>query len=157
MLWKTRQITFNLTLNLCNDFVENWKKSYNTVVDVVTNPLLLVVINWALSLIILKTRDAFFWGSILTPNTRILSLIIMHRKPKVVNVLTKTWVKLVFYKKGLAKFFLYRNIFANSCIKNAQFNIFYQYMLLLTKVKQFSNLLKIKKKLLSFTWELGTN
>ena len=102
MLWKTRQIRFNLTLNLCYGFVENWTKLYNSFVDVVTNPLLLVVINWALSLIILKTRDAFFWGSILTPNTRILSLIIMHRKPKVVNVLTKTWVKLVFYKKCLA-------------------------------------------------------
>ena len=93
-----------------------------------------------------KNKRCIFCGSILTPNTRNLSLIILHLKPKVVNVLTKTWVKLVFYKKGLAKFFLYRNIFANSCIKNAQFNIFYQYMLLLTKVKQFSNLLKIKKK-----------
>ena len=102
MLWKTRQIRFNLALNLCYDFVENWTKLYNTVLDVVTNPLLLVVINWALSLIVLKTKDAFFWGSILTPNTRNLSLIILHLKPKVVNVLTKTWVKLVFYKKCLA-------------------------------------------------------
>ena len=102
MLWKTRQIRFNLTLNLRYDFAENWTKLYNTVVHVVTNPLLLVVINWALSLIILKTRDAFFWGSILTPNTRILSLIILHLKPKIVNVLTKTWVKLVFHKKYLA-------------------------------------------------------
>ena len=55
MLWKTRQIRFNLTLNLCYDFVENWTKLYDFVVDVVTNPLLLVVINWALSLI--KARD----------------------------------------------------------------------------------------------------
>ena len=62
MLWKTRQIRFNLTLNLCYGFVENWTKLYNSFVDVVTNPLLLVVINWALSLIILKTRDAFFVG-----------------------------------------------------------------------------------------------
>ena len=99
---KTRQIRFKLTLKLRYDFVENWTKLYNTVVHVVTNPLLLVVINWALSLIILKTRDAFFWGSVLTPNTRNLSLIFMHRKPKVVNVLTKTWVKLIFYKKCLA-------------------------------------------------------
>ena len=52
--------------------------------------LLIVLINWALFLIILKTRDAFFWGSILTPNTRNLSLITLHLKPKVVNVLTKT-------------------------------------------------------------------
>ena len=55
MLWKTRQIRFNLALNLCYDFVENWTKLYSTVLDVVTNPLLLVVINWALSLI--KARD----------------------------------------------------------------------------------------------------
>ena len=55
MLWKTRQIRFNLALNLCHDFVENWTKLYSTVLDVVTNPLLLVVINWALSLI--KARD----------------------------------------------------------------------------------------------------
>ena len=102
MLWKTRQIRFNLTLDLRYDFVENWTKLYNTVVHVVTNPLLLVVINWALSLIILKTRDAFFWGIILTPSTINLSLIIMHQKSKVVNVLTKTSVKLVFYKKCLA-------------------------------------------------------
>ena len=46
---------FNLAVNLCYDFVENWTKLYNTVLDVVTNPLLLVVINWALSLI--KPRD----------------------------------------------------------------------------------------------------
>ena len=102
MPWKTRKIRFNLMLDLRYDFVENWTKWYNTVVHVVTNPLLLVVINWALSLIILKTSDAFFWGSILTPNTRILSLIIMHWKPKVVNVLTKAWVRLVFCKKCLA-------------------------------------------------------
>ena len=89
MLWKTRQIRFNLTLNLCYGFVENWTKLYNSFVDVVTNPLLLVVINWALSLIILKARDAFFWV-VLTPNTRNLSLIILHLKPKVVNVLAKT-------------------------------------------------------------------
>ena len=89
MLWKTRQIRFKLTLNLCYGFVENWTKLYNSVVDVVTNPLLLVVINWALSLIILKTRDAFFWV-ILTPDTRNLSLIVLHLKPKVVNVLAKT-------------------------------------------------------------------
>ena len=55
MLWKTRQIRFNLALNLCYDFVENWTKLYSTVLDVVTNPLLLVVINWALSLF--KARD----------------------------------------------------------------------------------------------------
>ena len=60
MLWKTRPIRYNLTLDLCYDFVENWTKLYDTVVDVVTNPLLLVVINWAFSLIILKTRDAYF-------------------------------------------------------------------------------------------------
>ena len=89
MLWKTRQIRFNLTLDFRYDFVENWTKLYNTVVHVVTNPLLLVVINWALSLIILKTRDAFFWGSILTPNTINLLLIILLLKPEVVNVLTK--------------------------------------------------------------------
>ena len=59
MLWKTRPIRYNLTLDLCYDFAENWTKLYDTVVDVVTNPLLLVVINWALSLIILKTRDAY--------------------------------------------------------------------------------------------------
>ena len=87
---------------MCSDFLESWTKLYNTVVDVVTNPLLLVVINWALSLTILKTRDAFFWGTILTPNTKNLSLIILHLKPKVANVLTKTRVKLVFYKKCLA-------------------------------------------------------
>ena len=34
-----------------------------------------------------------------------------------------------------------------TCIKNAQFNLFYQYMLLPTKVKQFSNLLNIKKEI----------
>ena len=102
MLWKTRQIRFNLTLNLCYDFVENWTKLYDTVVDVVTNPLLLVVINWALSLIILKTRDAFFQGSIFTPNRRNLSLLILYLKPKVANVLTKAWVKPAFYEKCLA-------------------------------------------------------
>ena len=47
----------------------------------------------------------------------------------------------------LAYFFLYLNVFANTCIKNTKFNLFYQYMLLLTKVKQFSNLLKIKKEM----------
>ena len=47
----------------------------------------------------------------------------------------------------IAYFFLYINIFANTDMKNTQFNLFYQCMLLLTKVKQFSNLLKIKKKL----------
>ena len=62
MLWKARQITFNLTLNLCYDFVENWTKLYNTVVDTVTNPLLLFVINWSLSLIILKQEVHFFDG-----------------------------------------------------------------------------------------------
>ena len=36
-------------------------------------------------------------------------------------------------------------ILTNSCIKNAQFKIFYQCMLLLTKVKQFSKL-KDKKE-----------
>ena len=64
--------------------------------------LLLVVINWALSLIILKTGDAFVWGSISTPNTRNLSLIILYLKPKVVDILAKTWVKPVFHKKYLA-------------------------------------------------------
>ena len=47
----------------------------------------------------------------------------------------------------LAYFFLYLNVFANTCTKNTKFNLFYQYMLLLTKVKQFSNLLKIKKEI----------
>ena len=47
----------------------------------------------------------------------------------------------------LAYFFLYLNVFANTCIKNTKSNLFYQYMLLLTKVKQFSNLLKIKKEI----------
>ena len=35
----------------------------------------------------------------------------------------------------LASFFLYVNIFVKTCIKNAQFNLFYQYMSLLAKVK----------------------
>ena len=43
-------------------------------------------------------------------------------------------------------YFLFINIFAKARITNAQFNHFYQYMLFLTKVKQFSNLLDIKKK-----------
>ena len=64
--------------------------------------LFLVVINWALSLIILKTRDAFFQGSIFTPNRRNLSLLILYLKPKVANVLTKAWVKPAFYEKCLA-------------------------------------------------------
>ena len=38
----------------------------------------------------------------------------------------------------LVSFFLYINIFANTCMKNDQFEFFYQYMLSLTKVKQFS-------------------
>ena len=45
----------------------------------------------------------------------------------------------------LAYFFLYKNVFANTCIRNAQFDLFNQ-DILLTKVKQFSNLLEIKKK-----------
>ena len=36
-------------------------------------------------------------------------------------------------------------IFGNTYLKNAQFNFFYQYMLLLTEVKQPSNFIKIKK------------
>ena len=47
----------------------------------------------------------------------------------------------------LASFFLDINIFANTYIKNAQLDLLYQYMLLLTKGKQFSNLLKIKKEI----------
>ena len=43
-------------------------------------------------------------------------------------------------------YFPFINIFANARITNTQFNFFYQYMLFLTKVKQFSNLLDIKKK-----------
>ena len=59
--------------------------------------------------------------------------MILHLKLKVVNVLAKTW----FTKTN----------FANTYIKNAQFNLSYQYMLLLTKVKQFSNSLEIKKEI----------
>ena len=47
----------------------------------------------------------------------------------------------------LATFLRYINIFGNTCIKNAQFNLFYQYLLLLSNVKHFSNLLKIKKEM----------
>ena len=43
-------------------------------------------------------------------------------------------------------FFIYINIFANTYMKNNKFNLFYQYMLLFTNIKQFSNLLKINKK-----------
>ena len=74
--------------------------------------------------------------------------MILHVKPKVINVLAKTWfIKPVFNKKRsiFSLIFPLYKYFANTCIKNAQFNLFCQYMLLLTKVKQFSNLLKIKK------------
>ena len=41
---------------------------------------------------------------------------------------------------------LYKYFFENTWSMNEQFNFFYQYMLLLAKVKQFLNLLTIKKK-----------
>ena len=145
MLWKNRVIRFNLTLNLWYDFREQNYRALLLILVEILNYLSLVVTNWALSLIILKTRDALFWGSILTPNARNLSLIILYLKPKVDNVLTKTSVRPVFYKKCFAWFILYINIFENTCIKNAKFNIFYQYVLFLTKVKQFSNLKKKKE------------
>ena len=44
-------------------------------------------------------------------------------------------------------FSLYKNIFANTYIKNTQFNLFCQYMLLLTKVKQVFKLIKDKKEI----------
>ena len=54
----------------------------------------------------------------------------------------------VFNKKCLifSLCFSFICIFAKTCVTNTQFNFFYQNMLLLTKVKQFSNLLNIKKK-----------
>ena len=70
-------------------------------------------------------------------------------QPKLVNVLAKTWLlKPIFNKKCLifSLYVFFISIFANICIKNAQFNLFYQYMLLLTQVKLFSNLLNIKKE-----------
>ena len=74
--------------------------------------LLIVVINWALFLIILKTRDVFFWGSILTPNTRNLSLITLHLKPKVVSVLTKNLSETSLLWKTLSLIFpLYKYFF----------------------------------------------
>ena len=42
-------------------------------------------------------------------------------------------------------YFSFASIFANTLIKNPQFNLFYQYMLLLTGVKQFSKLLNKKR------------
>ena len=58
-----------------------------------TNPLLpshyLLYIEHLL-LIQFKTGKAFF-VSILTPNTRSLTLMILHLKPKVVNVMAKSW------------------------------------------------------------------
>ena len=55
-----------------NDFAENWTKLQNTVVDVVTNPLLLVVSCYKLSIIFInfKNKRCIFSASILTPNTR---------------------------------------------------------------------------------------
>ena len=75
-------------------------------VDVVTNPLLLIVSCYKLSIIFnnIRNKRYIFWGSILTPNTRNLSLIILYLKPKVVNVVTKTWVKPVSHEKCLANF-----------------------------------------------------
>ena len=65
--------------------------------------------------------------------------MILNLKAKVVSDPAKTW----FIK--INKHLKHINIFANIRIQNTQFNLFYQYMLLLTKVKQFLNLLKIKK------------
>ena len=47
----------------------------------------------------------------------------------------------------IAYFFLYINIFANTWIKNPHFNLFCQYILLLTKVKQVFKLIKDKKEI----------
>ena len=57
-------------------------------------------------------------------------------------------LKPIFNKKCLifSLYFSFISIFANTCIKSTQFNLFYQYMLLLTKVKTFLNLLNIKEK-----------
>ena len=58
-------------------------------------------------------------------------------------------LKPIFYKnvEFLAYFFLYVNIFANTWIKNPHFNLFCQYILLLTKVKQVFKLIKDKKEI----------
>ena len=58
-------------------------------------------------------------------------------------------LKPIFNKKCLifSLYFSFVSIFANACIKSGQFNLFYQYMLLLTKGKQFSNLLNMKKEI----------
>ena len=52
----------------------------------------------------------------------------------------------IFNKKMFSLHFFFIGIFANICIKNAQFNLLYQYMLSLTEVKRFSNVLNINKK-----------
>ena len=55
-------------------------------------------------------------------------------------------LKPVFNKKMFnfwSIFFLHINIFANKCTNNARFNLFYQYMLLLTKEKQFQKIIKV--------------
>ena len=77
--------------------------------------------------------------------------MIMHLRPNVINVLAKTWFTKTNIQQKMFDFylnfsFIYINIFANTYMKNNKFNLFYQYMLLFTNIKQFSNLLKINKK-----------
>ena len=76
-----------------------------------------------------------------------------HKKLNTNDSVVNNWQKLDLLKPIFNKkysiftliFHLYK-YFANKYTKNAQFNLFYQYMPLFTKVKQFSKLLKTKKK-----------
>ena len=81
-------------------------------------------------LINFNNKKFIFWESILTPNTRSLTLIILHLKPN----LSMFWQKLgllkpMFNKKCLilSLYFPFISIFPNTCIKNDQLNLFYQY------------------------------
>ena len=58
-------------------------------------------------------------------------------------------LKSIFNKKYLyfSIYFFLMIIFADTCIKNAQFKLFYQYLLLLTKVKFFFKLIKHRKQI----------
>ena len=104
------------------------------------NPLLLVA-SVAISWVFIFNKKCIFWGSILTPNTRNLTLFYILSQSLSMGSLKPVFNKKMFNFWSI--FFLHINIFANKCINNARFNLFYQYVLLLTKEKQFSNLLKL--------------
>ena len=70
--------------------------------------------------------------------------MILHPKSKVINVQAKPGLLKPIFNRKCAFFRLIFLLYKCFC-KHTQFNLSYQYILLLNKVKQFSNLFKIKR------------